>query len=592
VLAVGSSQLRVDFFRRSIAAVCTAVILTGCGLSWSSAAWLPLEPQTITLSIVGTNDLHGGVLAQEGRGGLALLAGYLTNLRAAREAEGGAVLLIDAGDMFQGTLESNLTEGAVVVAAYNALGYTAAAVGNHEFDFGPEGPPSTPRGPGDDARGALKARAAEAAFPLLAANLIDEATGRAVDWPNVRPSVLVERAGIRVGIIGVMTINALSATLAGNVKGLTMAPLAPTIAEHASRLRAAGADIVIVSAHAGGRCTAFDDPADLSVCDMDAEIVTVAQALPPALVDVIVGGHFHTGKAHIVNDIPIIVSYANGRAFGRVDLVVDRARRAVVERRVFAPRDLCAYEDPESSVCVSSLDRPGAVRARYEGRPVEADPGIAAVLTPAIEAAEAIKARPIGVVLEARVRRQAGGDSPLGNLFADALRAAVPDADAALHNTTGGLRADLPPGPLVYGSVYEVMPFDNRVVPLQLSGAELRHVLARQLQRTSRLVGVSGVQIRASCAGGELQVDLIRDSGAAVEDTERLVVAVSDFLATGGDDILSPVIPATGFDIPDDAPLARDAFADHLRSLGTPLHERAFAGVRTSVPKGLPVVCE
>ena len=86
-------------------------------------------------------------------------------------------MLVDAGDMFQGTLESNLGEGAAVVRAYNLLGYDAAAVGNHEFDYGPVGPAPTPRAPGDDARGALKARAAEARFPFLDANLADVASG-------------------------------------------------------------------------------------------------------------------------------------------------------------------------------------------------------------------------------------------------------------------------------------------------------------------------------------------------------------------------------------------------------------------------------
>src|SRR5262249_54013827 len=113
---------------------------------------------SLTLSIVGTNDLHGGVSPVDGRGGLALLGGYLSNLRAARAREGGAVLLLDAGDLFQGTLESNLNEGAVVVKAYNALGYAASAVGNHEFDYGPAGPATTPQSPQDDPRGALKAR--------------------------------------------------------------------------------------------------------------------------------------------------------------------------------------------------------------------------------------------------------------------------------------------------------------------------------------------------------------------------------------------------------------------------------------------------
>lgn len=546
---------------------------------------------TVTLSVVGTNDLHGSVLPRDGHGGLALLAGYVANLRAAREADGGAVVLVDAGDMFQGTLESNLNEGAVVVAAYNTIAYTAAAVGNHEFDFGPEGPATTPRSPGDDPRGALKARAAEAGFPFLAANLVDEATGRTVEWPNVEPAVMVERAGLRIGIIGVMTINALTATARANVRGLAVRPLAPAIAAHATRLRTDGADVVIVTAHAGGRCTAFDDPADLSSCDVNAEIVAVARDLPAGLVDVIVGGHFHTGKAHLVSGIPVIVSYANGRAFGRVDLVVDRTSRVIVERRIFPPRELCAYEHGQTGSCASQADV-SSVRARYEGRPVLPDPAIAAVLAPAVAAAADAKAHPIGVTLDTPVRRQAGGgNSPLGNLFADAVRAAVAGADVALHNTTGGLRADLPSGPLLYGSLYEVMPFDNRIVPLQLSGAELRRVLARHLQRTPRVVGVAGVQVRVSCSAGQVHVDLVRESGRRIDDGEPLIVAVSDFLATGGDDILTPVMPQGGFALPDDAPLARDALADHLRALGTRLHERDVAGVRTMVPDRLPVTC-
>jgi 2',3'-cyclic-nucleotide 2'-phosphodiesterase (5'-nucleotidase family) len=561
--------------------------------TWTAAQGVSsYERATVTLSIVGTNDLHGGVLPRDGRGGLALLAGYVANLRTAREADGGAVLLIDAGDMFQGTLESNLNEGAVVVAAYNAIGYTAAAVGNHEFDFGPEGPSTAPREPDDDPRGALKARAAEASFPFLAANLVKQATGRTVAWPNVQPTVIVERAGIRVGIIGVMTINALMATAPPNVRDLAVLPLTPTIAAHAARLRNDGADVVVVTAHAGGRCTAFDDPADLSVCDVDAEIVTIARELPPGLVDVIVGGHLHAGKAHLVAGIPVIVSYADGRAFGRVDLVVDRSSRTVVDRRIFPPRELCAFEHSRTGACSASPQDVSAVPSRYEGRPVQPDPAIAALLEPAVEAAAAVKAQQIGVTLDTRIRRQAGGgNSPLGNLFADALRAAVEGADVALHNTTGGLRADLPPGPLLYGSLYEVMPFDNRIVPLRLSGAELRRVLARQLQRTARVVGVAGVQLRASCRGGEMRLDLVRASGHPIGDHEPLIVAVSDFLAAGGDDILTPVIPPGGFALPDDAPLARDALADHLRGLGSRLHERDVAGVRTLVPARLPVSC-
>src|SRR5207342_3432525 len=185
---------------------------------------------------------------------------------AARAADHGAVLLLDGGDLFQGTLESNLNEGAVVIASYNAMGYAASAIGNHEFDFGPAGESQTPRAPGDDPRGALKARAREAHFPFLTANIIDESTGQPVAWPNVRPSMIVTAAGVRVGIVGLATNVTLSATMAANTRGLAIAPLAPALAAEAQKLRAAGASVVIAVAHAGGVCRAFDDPHDLSSC--------------------------------------------------------------------------------------------------------------------------------------------------------------------------------------------------------------------------------------------------------------------------------------------------------------------------------------
>src|SRR5439155_8797763 len=155
--------------------------------------------------------------------GLAMLGGYLRSIRAARMRDGGGMLLVDSGDMFQGTLESNLNEGAAVVRAYNGFGYAAVAIGNHEFDFGPAGPDETPREPGEDPRGALKARAAQARFPFLAANTIDNATGKPIAWPNVKPSTMVTVRGVRIGLIGVTTIDTAAQTIAANLGGLMFA---------------------------------------------------------------------------------------------------------------------------------------------------------------------------------------------------------------------------------------------------------------------------------------------------------------------------------------------------------------------------------
>jgi len=141
--------------RAALLALFTLAALVDAGL----AAAAP-EPDLVTLSVVGTTDLHGNIFPRDGRGGLALFGGYVRNLRAARAADGGAVLLIDAGDTFQGGIESNLSEGAIVVDAYGELGYTAAVIGNHEFDFGPVDTAGARQALGHDPRGAIKARAA------------------------------------------------------------------------------------------------------------------------------------------------------------------------------------------------------------------------------------------------------------------------------------------------------------------------------------------------------------------------------------------------------------------------------------------------
>ncbi|MCC6990574.1 MAG: hypothetical protein IT181_16325, partial [Acidobacteria bacterium] len=212
-----------------------------------TAAPFAQTPGEVILSIVGTTDLHGYVFPRDGRGGLAVFGGYLANLRAARAADGGGVVLLDAGDTYLGGIEANMSEGAVVVDAFNALGYTAAALGNHDLEYGPvdQWPFGTASG---DVRGALKALARRARYPMLAANLTESGTFTPVAWPNVVPSTLVPVAGVPVGIVGVMTYDALSLTLAANVGGLATTPLVGAIAREAAALRGRGARVVVAVA--------------------------------------------------------------------------------------------------------------------------------------------------------------------------------------------------------------------------------------------------------------------------------------------------------------------------------------------------------
>ena len=162
---------------------------------------------------------------------------------------------------------------------------------------------------------------------------------------------MIEAAGIQIGIIGVVTSQALQTTMSANTPGLTIAPLAPTITAEARKLRQSGADLVLVAAHAGGHCTEFDDPDDTSSCAANAEIMRVAYDIPAGLVDHIMAGHHHTGMAHIVNGISVTSAYSHTTAFSRVDFRVDPAADEVLERHVFAPQLAAAHVTNMRAVC-------------------------------------------------------------------------------------------------------------------------------------------------------------------------------------------------------------------------------------------------
>jgi|KBSSwiStaDraftv2_1062776.scaffolds.fasta_scaffold02281_4 5'-nucleotidase len=572
----------------------TAALLSAVSISHATAQ----RSSTLTISVIATSDLHGGVLPRGNRGGLALLGGYVRNVRAARMQDGGGVLLVDSGDMFQGTLESNLNEGAAVVAAYNALGYTAAAIGNHEFDYGPAGPAETAQKTGEDPRGALKARAASARFPFLGANTVDDATGQPVAWTNVKPSTVVNVRGVQVGLIGVTTPDTPALTIGANVVGLTFAPLVPVITREATALRARGATVVIVLAHVGGRCTKFDDPENLSSCDQMAEIVQVARQLTPGLVDVIAAGHTHQAMAHDVGGIAIVEAYSTGRSFSRVDLTVNRSTRTLAGKRIFPTQDLCGREDPATHTCDPSAVRPAAlVPARYENRLVRPDATAAAAIAPAVRKALAVKNQPVPVSLETPFARgDQQSETAIADLVADGTLASTPGADVALNNG-GSLRIDLPAGPLTYGSIYELYPFDNRIVTLRLTGDQLTRIIAYNLERKVppfELLPIAGFKVDARCDGNMLRVTLTRSSGVPIRADERVTVATSDFIAGGGDGIVAPAGALGEITTVDGAPLLREALVAWLRNRGGRMHENQFVSPehrRWSYPGSRPVVC-
>ena len=503
-----------------------------------------------TLTIIGTNDLHGALER------LPLLAGFVANARAARDADGGAVLLLDGGDMFQGTLESNMAEGADVVRAYNALGYTAVAVGNHEFDFGPEGPKAIAQSVEDDPRGALKQRVAEATFPFLVSNIHDHKTGARIKWKNMPPSVLIEVAGTMVGIIGASTESTPYTTMPANFAGLQMAPTAAAIAREAKALRARGAQVIVVTAHIGSACKDLTNPNDTSSCKTNEEVFEVISDLPKGLVDVWIGGHTHAAIAHRISDVAVIESYSNGRAFGRVDLRITDTHVSGVT--IHRPKLMCPLDADENPVPVAECQL-----GDYENRAVTADPEVRKIVDEALARSAKLRDQKLGVTLTAVMTKSYALESAEGNWFTDLMLAARPEADIALTNG-GGLRADIPAGVLTYGRLYEAMPFDNRFAVVTVKGKHIRRLLTQNLQRGSGIYSWGGLVAKARCKDGLLAAD-IKVRGKPLADEASYKLVTSDFLASGGDAsaIGRLKLPEGSIQITD--VIIRDAIADVLR---------------------------
>lgn len=553
-----------------------AVVAIACSHAAPAHDDHPVDHRPRTLTIIGTNDLHGALDR------LPLFAGFVANVRAERAADGGGVLLLDGGDLFQGTLESNLGEGTDVVRAYNALHYDAAAVGNHEFDYGPVGPAITAK-PGEDPRGALKARIAEAKFAFLAANLIDDATGALPAWPNLAASKLIDVAGIKVGIVGASTKDTPTTTMPANFKGIAIKPTAIAIADEARALRSKGADLVVVVAHIGSNCKDTKHADAVATCDHKAELWKLIGELPKGAVDVIVGGHTHAAVAHVIDGVATIESYSSGRAFGRVDLQI--AEHKVVKVEVHPPEVMCPLDANRDPIPVADC-HPGP----YAGKPVVADPAIQKIVDDALVRAGPHRTEKLGVTLTATVTRAYGTESVEGDLLTELMLEAQPDGQLALTNG-GGLRQDLPAGELTYGQLFAALPFDNKFAIVDIEGKQIRKLLTTNLRHGAGIFSWAGLTATATCTDGKLAVD-IRVGGKPLDDGAHYKLVTSDFLSSGGDGALGRLQLAPSA-IRVTEVIIREAIADLLRARKGTIDPAHYLGAnrRLVYPGKRPVKC-
>ncbi|MDO8502106.1 MAG: 5'-nucleotidase C-terminal domain-containing protein [Gemmatimonadaceae bacterium] len=471
------------------------------------------------LRIIATNDLHGalepradanGVL----RGGVAYVAAMIE--KAKQEcAPSCETILLDGGDMFQGTPISNLAYGRPVVEYYNKMGFTAAALGNHEFDWGVD---------------TLRARMRGARFAILGAN-VKLADGRDVSW--IRNDTIVVRGKTKVGIIGISTPETPTATLPANVKGLKFEDPAPVIDAHARSLRARGADVIIVIAHEGGFC---NTTAGTETCTGD--IFEVAPRITEK-VDLIVSGHTHSQINTRVKNIPIVQARSSGQAIEVVDIPLDAegkvAGGAVAQIRSVTTASIEPYAP------VDSIVRRAAAR-----------------VAPIVNRRFATIRVPLA---------RTGDQYALGNLVADAQRWAGKGDIAIMNNH--GIRASLPAGEITYGKLFVIQPFANTLYRIRMTGAQLREYFEKLLGGDDIPVHVSGITIgyNPEKPRGQRIVSLRLPAGRTLVDNAFYDVVTNNFMATGGSNMGPPEgSRATPLNVVD-----LDALMDYLGKLKSPI---------------------
>ncbi|MCR4433121.1 MAG: 5'-nucleotidase C-terminal domain-containing protein [Caldiserica bacterium] len=459
--------------------------------NWTALQWIS-ETRYPSLTVLSTNDFHGQLepktVSGQWAGGAAYNMTYIKNYRAQNPL---GTILVDAGDTMQGTPISNLVKGESVIDVFNHMGYQASAFGNHEFDWG---------------QAVLQERVAQADFPRLSCNIFTAGTNDRPSW--IKPYTIIQAKGLKIGLIGATTLETPSIVMAGNLAGLEFRDPAPIINQLAQQLRASGVNVIIVLAHMGGT-------QDTTTKVITGEVATLAQNLTG--VDYIVSGHSHTNIAGTANSIPITQAYSSGTALGVAKLRVDR-----LNNKLFS-YDL-------------------SVITTYNAG-ITPDPEIAALVQYYKDAIAPIVNQVLGTITGPITRTQnTAGESALGNLIADSQRWKTGTQIAFMN--PGGIRADLVgtsyPKDVTWGDLYTIQPFDNELVTMELTGAQIAALLEQQwppTQTATRTLQISGIKYsyRPTNPPGSRIVSLTLEDGTPIDPATKYSVVCNEFIATGGD---------------------------------------------------------
>ncbi len=412
------------------------------------------------------------------RGKTAGLARVAT-LRQKIKAESPNTLFLLAGDTLSPSVASTIFKGAHIIEVWNALGLDYACLGNHEFDFGDE---------------VLIERMKESKFTWLGANVMDRRTNKIFN--DTPPFVIREIGGVKLGIFGLLTTDTdESSKPSQNIRFVDPILTARSLVK---QMRAKGAQIIIGLTHL--------------TMSKDKELAATG------LVDVILGGHEHEVLQSLAGRTPIFKWGADARVLGRIDLNVN-ATTGKLESLDWAGIPV-TDATPDDKVVA-------AIVAGYENK-------VSAELD-----------KPIGrtaVELDGRSISNRTGETNLSNFVADAFRQAT-NADIGFSNG-GGMRANklFPVGQITKRDVLTMLPFENPVVKIEVTGAAVKAALENGVSlvveesESGRFPQVSGVQFefdgRKPVGSRVVKVTV---NGQPLDEKKTYTLASTGFIADGGD---------------------------------------------------------
>jgi 5'-nucleotidase / UDP-sugar diphosphatase len=446
---------------------------------------------TVCISILHTTDLHGHILPTSDYDGIADrggLARCVTQVRRWRRQNPNSIL-IDAGDVYQGTDVSLRNKGELMIDLFNHLKYDAWVIGNHEFDWTIE-----------PFHQALQ----RSAMPVLAANTVLEGKP-AVDFPDakdplakIKPFILKEIAGIRLAIIGVTTPGMSFWLPREFTPGINFQHPVDPVRRAIVKAKSNGADAIVLTGHMGLKPRAGGDDFANTVMALTSEFPDIA---------VFIAGHTHQAiPSRLANKVLFTQADHFGIHVGRVDLLFDRNTKKLLGREA-----ICELMDNR----------------------VHRDPVIISRAGSQLAESEAALAEPIGELTKTlRARGRRGQPSDIERLIGAAIMEALLDRNVAVDGVIHGVfdeNAKLVAGPKTVNDVWNILPYENFIVTATVSPDELKAVM-EEVYASHEPRSLLGIEMKVEGRGRDRRiVSMMFPDGRSLERGKKYVIAVNSF---------------------------------------------------------------